>query len=166
MPNMLHTVAFVQAAALGGCTDYGTMKRKLRAADLEKLFPHPQKRHAFVLQVFSAVKASANSAAETALLRLSCDENALRADVLDALDELPLTNAADVREACELRKQVAASEGAPSLAAALLMLQEHPLYKELCDRFELLWPAPVAAAEGRDPFISPDIIEAAADVQP
>jgi hypothetical protein len=125
--NRLHVMTAIQRCALEGDKDestiYGKIRKLLPGAvnnGAEELLSRKE-AEALALQSIHMVS-NARFPVERARLALDIREGELRADVLDAIATLDLSNPRDVRDVYETHQMVASSIGEPSLRAALDLL--------------------------------------------
>ncbi len=148
--NRLHLLTFIQRCALhDGDTDenavYGKVRKSFPGAvnDGDKELMGRAECQAVAKQSIDMVRNS-RFPIERARLALDIREGELRADVLDAIALLDVSNPRDCRDVFELHSKVGGSIGEPTLREALDMLAEAgqdttPL-KARCD--EIFPPAP------------------------
>lgn len=146
--NRLHVVTRIQGLALEGKTDIFKLIRDEIPSDGDcgVTWGGMAKKdiEAFADNTLKMIKAISFNV-ERERMRLDTLEGGLRADVLDALDALDLSNPRDAREIFEAHQQIGASTGPASLRTAIDMIAaadgtSPDLVKDLTDRMLYLYP--------------------------
>ena len=157
MRNRLHVLSFCQQQALAGIDDPKFILKAVQA-EFAAESPDGGVTHCGVSredikgtsEAMIRVVAEAAFRVERRRLELDCDEGMLRADMLLALDKLPLENPRDVRDLYEVYRQVASQTGEASLRNAIEHLKEGNLTADvdaLLPRVEALYPTPAVDDE-------------------
>lgn len=150
MRNRLHVLSFCQMQALKG-TD--SEKEILKAVQTEFAAESPDggvshcgiSREQIRDTCTAMIKLVAEAVFKVERRRLELDstEGMLRADMLVALDKLPLENPRDVRDLYDLYRTTATQSGEPSLRQALEHIEDLAEdHAALLPRVEALYPTP------------------------
>lgn len=123
--NRLHAMTMIQRAALDGAIDeksvYGTVRGKFDTSG-DKAVMLRGEIEAFAKQAIAMTKAACFPV-ERERLRLDILEGELRADILDGIAALDISNPRDCRDVYELHTKVGGSTGEPTLREAIGALE-------------------------------------------
>jgi hypothetical protein len=120
--NRLHALTRIQKAALSGDyvdgkAIYAAVRNEIPTSGEDMLMSRTEIEQ-FAEQQSKIAKAI-DFNVERAKFALDITEGELRADLLDALDALDMTNPSDCRDIYELHREIGNSTGAPSLRKAI-----------------------------------------------
>ncbi len=121
--NRLHVVAEIQSLVLSGLTEVGEINRRLRPMNPDGCGMKRTEVEKFTKQSIEMVGA-AYFPVERRRFELDITEARLRADILDALATLDISDPNVAREVFEVHSRVGGSSGKPTLDEAIELLDE------------------------------------------